>query len=121
MSTVVTPSGGVTGFTATSTDLYVNTGTQLVTYTLTGAQVSSFTLPAGFTSADSASQPVVDPSGDIYLSSYYGAAGRQVLARAARCCGRWTRAAATPPACSRWAPARLRVGGQPDPEHVVER
>ena len=48
-STVVTPSGGVVNFTATSTDLYVDTGSQLITYTLSGTEVSSFALPSGFT------------------------------------------------------------------------
>ena len=74
VSTLVSPTGGVVNFSATSTDLYVNTGTQLITYTLAGAKVSSFTLPAAFGAADEVSQPVVDPSGNIYLSSYYGTA-----------------------------------------------
>ena len=74
-TTVVMPVGGVRTFTATSSNLYVDTGTQLVTYTLGGARVSSFALPARFAgSAYPIYQPVVDPSGDIYLSSYYGAA-----------------------------------------------
>ncbi len=74
-STVVTPKGGVVGFSATATDLYVDTGTRLVTYTTAGTTVSSFALPAGFTgSAAEVSEPVVDPTGDIYLSSYYGTA-----------------------------------------------
>ncbi len=74
-ATVVTPTGGVSSFAATATNLYVDTGGQLVTYTLSGAKVSSFALPAHFAgSADMAYQPVVDPSGNIYLSSYYGAA-----------------------------------------------
>jgi len=71
VSTVVTPSGGVTGFTATSSDLYVNNGTQLVTYSLTGARQGAFTLPTSFDTGSVVSQPVVDPSGDIYLASYY--------------------------------------------------
>jgi len=70
-STLVNPSGGVVNFAATSSDLYVDTGTQLVTYTLSGSKVASFALPAHFT-GNSSSSPVVDPSGDIYLSSYYG-------------------------------------------------
>ena len=74
-STVVTPSGGVVGFAASATDLYVDTGTRLATFTLGGTPVSSFNLPAGFTgSAAEVSQPVIDPSGDIYLASYYGTA-----------------------------------------------
>ena len=35
--------------------------------------MSSFSLPSGFSGGNSISQPVVDPSGNIYLSSYYGA------------------------------------------------
>jgi len=71
-STVVTPSGGVSGFTATSSNLYVNTGSALNTYTLTGSLVRSFSLPGAFASAKEPSEPVVDPSGNIYLSSHYG-------------------------------------------------
>ena len=74
VSTLVTPSGGVAGFSATSSDLYVDTGTHLITYTLAGAQVSSFSLPSTFGAGDEVSEPVVDSSGDIYLSSYYGTA-----------------------------------------------
>jgi len=74
-STVVVPVGGVRTFAATSTDLYVDTGSRLITYTLAGTQVSSFALPPGFAgSAHPIYRPVVDPSGDIYLSSYYGSA-----------------------------------------------
>ena len=71
VSTVVTPSGGVANFAATSSALYVNNGTQLVTYSLSGAQESAFNLPSLFTKSY-AGTPVIDPSGDIYLSSYYG-------------------------------------------------
>ena len=71
VSSVVTPAAGVVNFTATTSALYVNTGTNLVTYTLAGSQTGSFALPAHFT-ASSASTPVVDPSGNIYLASYYG-------------------------------------------------
>ncbi len=49
----------------------MNTGTDLVTYSLSGAQQGSFALPPHFT-GNSATLPVVDPSGDIYLASYYG-------------------------------------------------
>ena len=73
-STVVTPSGGVQNFAATATNLYVDTGAKLITYTLAGTQVSSFALPSSFGNADEVYQPVIDPSGDIYLSSYYGTA-----------------------------------------------
>jgi len=68
---VVTPSGGVSDFAATSSALYVDNGTQLVTYSLSGAEKSAFALPTLFTKSY-ASTPVIDPSGDIYLSSYYG-------------------------------------------------
>jgi hypothetical protein len=72
ISKLVTPSGGVDEFTATDTNLYVYTGTQLVTYTLSGTQVGAFALPNTFGGGDEVSQPMVDPSGNIYLSSYYG-------------------------------------------------
>jgi hypothetical protein len=73
VSTVATPTGGVDNFTATATDLYVDTGSQLITYTLAGTEVSAFTLPTGFAgNADEVYTPLVDPSGNIYLSSYYG-------------------------------------------------
>jgi tetrahydromethanopterin S-methyltransferase subunit B len=75
VSTVVTPTGGVNSFTATSTNLYVDTGSQLITYTLAGALVSSFALPPHFAgAADEVYEPLIDPAGNIYLSSYYGAA-----------------------------------------------
>jgi len=70
-NTVVTPPGGVANFAATTAALYVDTGTDLVTYSLSGARQSSFALPPHFT-GNSATTPVVDPSGDIYLASYYG-------------------------------------------------
>ena len=70
VTTVFTPPGSVVGFTASPTNLYVDDGTRLITTTLTGATVSSFALPTGFT-GNSAAQPVVDPAGNIYLSSYY--------------------------------------------------
>jgi hypothetical protein len=69
------PSGGVDNFTTTATNLYVDTGSQLVTYTLAGALVSSFALPTHFAGgADEVYQPLIDAAGNIYLSSYYGAA-----------------------------------------------
>ena len=112
MSTVVTPTGGVDSFAATSTDLYVDTGTQLVTYTLAGASVCSFALPAHFAGADEVSQPVVDPSGDIYLSSYYGQPVDKFSPSGAAAVVGGPRAAATPrpvlrrhrlPASSSWS------------------
>jgi hypothetical protein len=72
LSTVVTPSGGVANFAATSSDLYINNGTQLSTYTLAGALVSSFNLPSAFGPSSIVSQPVIDSSGNIYLSTFYG-------------------------------------------------
>ena len=73
ISQVVAPVGGVDNFTATATNIYVDTGSQLITYTLAGAQVSAFTLPAHFAgNTDEVYQPLIDPSGNIYLSSYYG-------------------------------------------------
>ena len=71
VSTVTTPSGGVVNFAATTSALYVNTGSRLVTYSLAGAQLSSFALPTLFTKSYAAT-PVIDPQGNIYLSSYYG-------------------------------------------------
>ncbi len=72
-STRITPSGGVVNFTANSTGIYVNTGSQVITYSLAGSKVSSFNLPSAIVNqnGNEVSQPVVDPSGDIYLSSYY--------------------------------------------------
>jgi hypothetical protein len=71
-ATVVTPPGGVATFTATSTGLYVDTGTAVDTYSLSGGLVGSFPIPSGFTGSNGISQPVIDPSGNIYLSTYYG-------------------------------------------------
>jgi F5/8 type C domain len=63
----------VVNFTATASGLYVDTGTEIITYTLAGTKVSSFDLPAELVArhGDEISQPVVDPSGNIYLASYY--------------------------------------------------
>ena len=71
-TTVVSPSGGVAGFTVTASNLYVSTGSALDTYTLAGSLVRSFPLPSAFAPAKEPSQPVIDPSGNIYLSSNYG-------------------------------------------------
>ena len=74
VTTVATPAGGVGSLVATASDLYVvNAGNPatLYVYTLAGATVTSFGLPTGFDSAGEISQPVVDGSGNIYLSSYY--------------------------------------------------
>ncbi|HLH27339.1 MAG TPA: hypothetical protein VKW77_00405, partial [Acidimicrobiales bacterium] len=69
---LVRPPGGVVSFTATSSDLYVNTGSQLAVYTLTGDPVRTFPLPSAFADAKNPTQPVVDPSGNVYLGSHYG-------------------------------------------------
>ena len=60
-------------FTATSNGVYVNTGSKLVTYSLAGAQVGSFNLPTPIArqNGNEVTQPVIDPSGNIYLASYY--------------------------------------------------
>ena len=71
VSTLATPSGGVVNFAATSSAIYVNTGSRLNTYSLSGVLQASFALPPLFTKSHAAT-PVVDPSGNIYLSSYYG-------------------------------------------------
>ena len=71
VSTLATPSGGVVNFAASSSALYVNTGSRLNTYSLSGVLQSSFALPPLFTKSFAAT-PVIDPSGNIYLSSYYG-------------------------------------------------
>jgi hypothetical protein len=72
-STLVSPTGGVLNFTATATDLYVDTGSELITYTLSGHQVSAFALPTILVNrrGNEISQPVIDPSGNIYIASYY--------------------------------------------------
>ena len=72
-SVVVSPPGGIDNFTATATNFYVDTGAQLITYTLAGALVSSFPMPTHFAGGtDNVYPPLVDPAGNIYLSSYYG-------------------------------------------------
>ncbi len=72
-STLITPPGGVVNFTATSTDLYVDTGSQLITYTLAGSRGQLVQPSTGHRQpyGNEVSQPVVDPSGNIYMSSYY--------------------------------------------------
>ena len=72
--TVVAGTFAVSGFYVTSQNIYVFNGTDIDIYTLSGTSVSSFQLPAAFTgnnlSADSG--PFVDPSGNIWMGSYYG-------------------------------------------------
>jgi hypothetical protein len=72
-ATFATPAGGVSSFTATSTGVYVNTGSTLVTYALTGSLIRSFALPTAIVNrnGNEVTQPVVDPSGNIYVASYY--------------------------------------------------
>ena len=72
-SALVSPPGGVVAFTATASDLYVNTGSQLITYTLSGSEVGAFPIPSSdFTGGAEPTQPVIDSSGNIYIGSYYG-------------------------------------------------
>ncbi len=73
VSPLITSAGGLVNFTATPTGLYVDTGSQLVTYSLGGTTLSSFALPALFPARNGVeiSPPVVDPAGNIYLASYY--------------------------------------------------
>jgi hypothetical protein len=74
VTTVATPAGGVGTLTATPTDLYVVNASNPATLdelTLAGAKVTGFALPSGFDLAGEISQPVIDSSGNIYLSSYY--------------------------------------------------
>ncbi len=72
-STLISPPGGVVDFTATSSDLYVNTGSQLITYTLSGTKVGAFSIPSSdFNGGAEPTQPVINSSGDIYIGSYYG-------------------------------------------------
>jgi hypothetical protein len=70
--TLVSPPGGVIAFVATASNLYVNTGSQMVIYTLSGTEVRAFSIPSAFANSQQPTQPVVDPSGNIYLGSYYG-------------------------------------------------
>ena len=64
----------VDGFTVTPTAILVFDGTDVRTYGLSGTPEGSFALPAAFTGKNvpSESGPVVDPSGDIWMDSYYG-------------------------------------------------
>ena len=72
--TVVAGTFTVYGFDVTSQNIYVFNGTDIDIYTLTGTSVSSFQLPAAFTGsiAGADSGPFVDPSGNIWMGSYYG-------------------------------------------------
>ncbi len=71
---LISPAGGVNQFSASGTNLYVETtvagAPTIAVYTLTGALVTQITLPAGW-NAGQESAPVIDASGNIYVSSYY--------------------------------------------------
>ncbi len=74
VSKLVSPAGGVSAFSATPTNLYVETTVSgapaVAVYTLAGTPVTQFTLPAGWNAGEE-SAPVVDAAGNIYISSYY--------------------------------------------------
>jgi len=79
-TTVVSPPGGVWNFSATSSRLYVVNGNGVGVYSIGGSLLDQFTLPPSLTtniftgaaiSDNGISQPVVDASGTIYISSYY--------------------------------------------------
>jgi hypothetical protein len=81
VTTLVSPPGGVWTFSATSSALYVLNGNGLYVYTLSGTLVARLAVPSAITTNmnngasigdNEISEPVVDPAGDIYLSSYYG-------------------------------------------------
>ncbi len=73
ISTVATPSGGVATFTATSSGIYVDTGSTLVVDSLSGVEEHVISLPSAFVSqGDGYSQPVVGPNGNVYVASYFG-------------------------------------------------
>jgi len=69
---VATPTGGVQTFSVFRRVIYVDTGSQLITYGLSGGERSSFPLPGGIQNVNEISGPVVGPDGSIYLASYYG-------------------------------------------------
>jgi len=69
---VATPTGGVQTFSVLRGVIYVDTGSQLITYSLSGSERSSFSLPESIQNANEISGPVVGPDGSIYLASYYG-------------------------------------------------
>src|ERR1019366_8096571 len=56
----------------TSSGIYVYTGSMLDTYPLSVSPNGSFAVPAQVGSGDEVSQPVVDSSGNTFLSSYLG-------------------------------------------------
>ena len=71
---VIAGTFAVHGFTVTPTAIYVFDGSRIRIYGLSGALEGSFALPKAFTgrNVSSESGPVVDPSGDIWMDSYYG-------------------------------------------------
>ena len=105
-STLVTPPGGVANFTATSTNLYVITGSQLITYTLSGSRGGLVRPAVGVHRL--ATRSPNRSSTRRGTSTCPATTGRRWTSypRPDRCCGRSIPRAATPPASSRWAPAR---------------
>jgi hypothetical protein len=74
VTTVVKPSGGIYTMAVDPSGVYVVNGGGLSVYNLSGSLIRSFPIAPGLTGygSNGISQPVVGPSGDIYLSSYYG-------------------------------------------------
>jgi hypothetical protein len=79
----IRPPGGVWTFSVTGGRIYVVNGNGLYVYGLGGSQLHAFALPSSIVGAksggapvgdDEISQPIVDPSGDVFVSSYYGQA-----------------------------------------------
>ena len=68
---VIAGTFAVEGFDVTASAIYVFDGANLLTYSLSGEKEGSFALPKEFV-RNQVSGPVVDPSGDIWLDSYYG-------------------------------------------------
>jgi hypothetical protein len=70
----ISPSGGVWGMSESGSDLYVVNGNGVLVYSLSGSLLHTFSLPSQIThyGDNEISEPVVDPDGDIFVSSYYG-------------------------------------------------
>jgi hypothetical protein len=73
-TTIVKPSGGIYTVTVDTDGVYVVNGSGLSVYGLDGSTTTSWALPAALTGYgdNGISQPVVDPDGNVYISSYYG-------------------------------------------------